>query len=89
MAAAVAFSTLNALTLSPALCALFLRNEEGSTFGNRFGNAFNASLAVLTEKYQKGLSIFIRRKWLVGVLLVGAIVMLVWLLRVTPTRNNG
>ena len=85
MAAAVAFSTLNALTLSPALCALFLRNEEGSTFGNRFGNAFNASLAVLTEKYQKGLSIFIRRKWLVGVLLVGAIVMLVWLLRVTPT----
>ena len=85
MAAAVAFSTLNALTLSPALCALFLRNEEGSTFGNRFSNAFNASLAVLTEKYQIGLSMFIRHKWLVGVLLVGAIVMLVWLLRVTPT----
>ena len=85
MAAAVAFSTLNALTLSPALCALFLRNEEGSTFGNRFSNAFNASLAVLTEKYQIGLSMFIRHKWLVGVLLVGAIVMLIWLLRVTPT----
>ena len=85
MAAAVAFSTLNALTLSPALCALFLRNEEGSTFGNRFSNAFNASLAVLTEKYRKGLSIFIHRKWLVGVLLVVAIVMLAWLLRVTPT----
>ena len=82
MAAAVAFSTLNALTLSPALCALFLRNEEGSTFGNRFSNAFNASLAVLTEKYQIGLSMFIRHKWLVGVLLVGAIVMRYW-------RNNG
>ena len=31
MAAAVVFSTLNALTLSPALCALLLRDEGGST----------------------------------------------------------
>ena len=97
MAAAVAFSTLNALTLSPALCALFLKDEGDSTpanaapsrrvqtFGKRFSNAFNASLAVLTEKYRKGLSIFIHRKWLVGVLLVVTIVMLAWLLRVTPT----
>lgn len=97
MAAAVAFSTLNALTLSPALCALFLKDEGDSTpanaapsrrvqtFGKRFSNAFNASLAVLTEKYRKGLSIFIHRKWIVGVLLVVAIVMLAWLLRVTPT----
>ena len=97
MAAAVVFSTLNALTLSPALCALLLREEWGSTpayaapsrgvqaFGHRFGNAFNASVSVLTEKYQKGLSTFIRHKWLAVVLVVVPIVLLVWLQKVTST----
>ena len=92
MAAAVVFSTLNALTLSPALCALLLRdgNERRrpgrlSTFGHRFGNAFNASVSVLTEKYQKGLSTFVRHKWLAAVLVVVPIVLLVWLQKVTST----
>ena len=97
MAAAVVFSTLNALTLSPALCALLLRDEGGSTpayaapsrgvqaFGRRFGNAFNASVSVLTEKYQKGLSTFIRHKWLAVILVVVPIVLLVWLQKVTST----
>ena len=97
MAAAVVFSTLNALTLSPALCALLLRDEGGSTpayaapshgvqaFGRRFGNAFNASASVLTEKYQKGLSTFIRHKWLAVILVVVPIVLLVWLQKVTST----
>lgn len=97
MAAAVVFSTLNALTLSPALCALLLRDEGGSTpayaapsrgvqaFGQRFGNAFNASVSVLTEKYQKGLSTFIRHKWLAVILVVVPIVLLVWLQKVTST----
>ena len=92
MAAAVVFSTLNALTLSPALCALLLRDENGerpsgrlSLLGHRFGNAFNASVSVLTEKYQKGLSTFIRHKWLAAVLVVVPIVLLVWLQKVTST----
>lgn len=92
MAAAVVFSTLNALTLSPALCALLLRDENGerpsgrlSLLGHRFGNAFNASVSVLTEKYQKGLSTFIRHKWLAVILVVVPIVLLVWLQKVTST----
>ena len=92
MAAAVVFSTLNALTLSPALCALLLRdeNEERTTgrissFGQRLGNAFNASVAVLTEKYQKGLSSFTHHKWLAVILVLVPIVLLVWLQKVTPT----
>ena len=97
MAAAVAFSTLNALTLSPALCAVLLKDEGGSipayavpsrwaqTFGHRFGRAFNASLTVLTEKYQKGLSMFILHKWLAVVLVVVPLILLVWLQKVTPT----
>ena len=92
MAAAVAFSTLNALTLSPALCALFLKddNEERAKgrialFWHRFGSAFNASVAVLTEKYQKGLSTFTHHKWLAVISVVVPIVLLVWLQKVTPT----
>ena len=97
MAAAVAISTLNALTLSPALCALLLRDEGGSTpayaapshgaqtFWHRFGRAFNASVSVLTEKYQKGLSTFIRHKWLAVSLVIVPIVLLVWLQKITPT----
>ena len=92
MAAAVAFSTLNALTLSPALCALFLKdgNENTakgrlSTFGHRLGNAFNASVAVLTEKYQKGLSMFVPHKWLAVSLVAAPLVLLIWLQKITPT----
>ena len=97
MAAAVAFSTLNALTLSPALCALLLRDEGGSTpayatpsrgaqaFGHRLGKAFNASVAVLTEKYQKGLSMFVPHKWLAVSLVAAPLVLLVWLQKITPT----
>ena len=96
MAAAVVFSTLNALTLSPALCALLLRDERGSTpadavpsrgaqtFGRRLGSAFNASVTVLTEKYQKGLAVFIRRKWLATALVLVPVALLVWLQKVTP-----
>ena len=92
MAAAVVFSTLNALTLSPALCALLLRdgNEERakgrlSAFGHRLGSAFNASVTALTEKYQKGLSAFTRHKWLAVILVVVPIVLTVWLQKITPT----
>ena len=92
MAAAVVFSTLNALTLSPALCALLLRdgNEERakgrlSAFGHRLGSAFNASVTALTEKYQKGLSAFTRHKWLAVILVVVPIVLMVWLQKITPT----
>ena len=92
MAAAVVFSTLNALTLSPALCALLLRdgNEERakgrlSAFGHRLGNAFNASVTALTEKYQNGLSAFTRHKWLAVILVVVPIVLMVWLQKITPT----
>ena len=92
MAAAVVFSTLNALTLSPALCALLLRdgNEERakgrlSAFGHRLGSAFNASVTALTEKYQNGLSAFTRHKWLAVILVVVPIVLTVWLQKITPT----
>ena len=57
MAVAVGISAVNALTLSPALCALLLRpylNEDGTqknNFAARFRNAFNTAFGAIIEKY--------------------------------------
>ncbi len=59
LAIAILISALNALTLSPALCALFLKNthvlpgEEHKKIGfaRRFGNAFNVGFKATTERY--------------------------------------
>lgn len=71
LAIAILISAVNALTLSPALCALFLKNEhhgEGhgkkKGFGARFFNAFNAGFRTLTDKYIRSLQFLFRRKWL-------------------------
>ena len=58
MAVAVGISTINALTLSPALCALILRpytNEDGTqkqNFAARFRRAFNTAFESLSERYK-------------------------------------
>jgi len=57
LAIAILISAVNALTLSPALCALLLKNHhpenEGKNkkFTQRFASAFNASFERLTDKY--------------------------------------
>lgn len=71
LATAILISAVNALTLSPALCALFLKDqhhgEEGHAkkgFGRRFFNAFNAGFKTMTNKYVRSLQFLIRRKWI-------------------------
>lgn len=57
LAIAILISAVNALTLSPALCALLLKNHHGGEeaekkkFTQRFSDAFNASFERLTNKY--------------------------------------
>lgn len=91
MAVAVGISAVNALTLSPALCALILKpyiNEDGTekqNFAARFRKAFNAAFDTLVEKYKHGVLFFIKRKWLTWSLLVCAIVVLVLLMKTTKT----
>lgn len=58
MAISIGLSALNALTLSPALCAMFLKpHEEGhekkSTFVSRFHSSFNAAYDSLLNSYKK------------------------------------
>lgn len=77
MAAAVCISMLNALTLSPALCALIMTPHvsEGKklSFSSRFHIAFNTGFSRLKDKYSRGVQVVMKRKWLIGLLIVGAL----------------
>ncbi len=91
MAIAIAFSALNALTLSPALCAIFLKphdtegHEKKSTFISRFHDSFNASYDKLLASYKKRVVFFIQKKVLAFVLVAASIVVLMVLMKTTPT----
>lgn len=86
---AILISAVNALTLSPALCALFLNDPQGEHgehshekkgFGAKFFNAFNASFNNMTRKYIYSLKFLIKNKWVaVGglALLIAASVILI------------
>jgi HAE1 family hydrophobic/amphiphilic exporter-1 len=71
MAIAIVISAVNALTLSPALCALLLRDihqVNGHTkpqgYKDRFFIAFNSSFSSITDRYAASLKFLIRRKWI-------------------------
>lgn len=91
MAVAVGISTVNALTLSPALCALLLKpylDENGNqkdNFAARFRNAFNTAFNVMIDKYKKGALFFIKRPLMTALSIVLAVVALVFLMRSTKT----
>lgn len=90
MAVSIAFSAINALTLSPALCALFLKphvNHEGEKVGllKRFFIAFNTAYDVTVKKYTKGVSFFVKHKLLsMGAVAAGA-ALLFYLMATTPS----
>lgn len=92
LAIAIIISAVNALTLSPALCALFLKNnfhaqgpEAPRGFKARFFQAFNTGFTNLTERYRRSLHFLIAHKWVAlgGLALVSLAT--VWLIRTTPS----
>ena len=91
MAISIGFSALNALTLSPALCAIFLKpHDEGHgakkmTRVERFHTAFNAAYDSILKKYKKHVVFFIHKKWLSFGLVAASIILLVFFMKVTPT----
>ncbi|MDE7357561.1 MAG: efflux RND transporter permease subunit, partial [Bacteroidales bacterium] len=71
MAVAVGISLLNAMTLSPALCALIMspHDMEGkNSFSSRFHLAFETSFKRIVGKYTEGVKFMISRKWLTALL---------------------
>ncbi|HYF70689.1 MAG TPA: efflux RND transporter permease subunit [Ohtaekwangia sp.] len=87
---AIAISAVNALTLSPALCALFLKShhegkQEKKGFLKRFFTSFNIAFEVTTKKYTKSLSFLYKHKWITAVVLIAAIGGIAWASKTTPT----
>ncbi len=69
----IILSAINALTLSPALCALFLKPHDEEMKGKkgitkRFYTSFNTAFETMTGKYKKITHFFIFRKWLAAIL---------------------
>lgn len=73
MAVAVGISLLNAMTLSPALCALIMtpHDIEGKlSFSSKFHKAFEKGFNALVRKYNSGVKFMISQKWIVAILLL-------------------
>ncbi len=85
MAVSILISAVNALTLSPALCAMFLKPHDKnaehikkSTFVSRFNDGFNYQFEKITKKYSKGVEWFITHgKWAAGAVVAGAVALFV------------
>ena len=89
LAIAIILSAINALTLSPALCALFLKphakdHGKAKNFMQRFYAAFNASFDAMTTRYKRSVGFLARRKWIAGLGIVLFTVALIWAMNTTP-----
>ncbi len=90
MAIAIGFSAVNALTLSPALCAVLLKphkdEKEGKpSMAKRFQTAFNAAYDSMLNKYKVGVSHFVKHKKLSFAGVIVGIAALIVLMNTTPT----
>ena len=91
MAVSIFISALNALTLSPALCAIFLKahdkegHEKKTSLINRFHTAFNASYDKILGKYKTRVEKLVRRPIPVVTTVILGIVALVFTFSFTKT----
>lgn len=92
MAVAVGLSAVNALTLSPALCALILHpneivppGEKPKKFTTKFRIAFDAAFKSMIKKYKYGVKFFIRNKWAAGLVFILAIGLLMYFMSTSKT----
>lgn len=88
MAVAVGISLLNAMTLSPALCALIMtpHDVEGKmSFSSKFHRAFEKGFNAMVKRYNNGVEFMISRRWIVAFLLILAGGSLYYLMITTKT----
>lgn len=66
MAISIVLSGISALTLTPALCAMMLKNTHGQTkkgnILNRFINSFNNQYDKISDRYKKLLELIVNRR---------------------------
>ena len=87
---AIFISAVNALTLTPALCAIFLKPHQEETgkkksLLKRFYGAFNAGFDATLAKYSLSLGFLIRHKWITFLILGGSVVSIVYVNSIIPS----
>ncbi len=87
---AILISAVNALTLSPALCALLLKGHDDNehknkSFLQRFFYRFNLGFNAATERYGKSLRFLNKNKWVSAFVLILAGVGIWWAATTTST----
>ncbi|BAV05719.1 hydrophobic/amphiphilic exporter-1, HAE1 family [Filimonas lacunae] len=88
LAISILLSAINALTLSPALSALFLKPHAAAhkkSYLQRFYTAFNTSFEALTNKYKKAVQFLAIRKWIALAVIALFGTGLYWLMKTTPS----
>ena len=87
---AILISAVNALTLSPALCALFLKGHDeheakNKNFLQKFFTQFNKGFNASVQRYGKSLQFLYKNKWITAFLLILAGAGIWWAAETTPT----
>ncbi len=88
MAVSIIISAVNALTLSPALCAMFLKAHDPNkkmTLIDKFHASFNAAYDKMLGRYRKLIEFFVKAKAVSIGIVVAAIAVLVVLMSNTKT----
>jgi HAE1 family hydrophobic/amphiphilic exporter-1 len=91
LAVAIFISSINALTLCPALAAMFLRPPDHGKEGEkksvlrRFGAWFNTGYGKLTDRYSGVVTFLSARRWLVIVIILCFGALFYLLMKATPS----
>ncbi len=90
LAIAIIISAVNALTLSPALCALLLKpHPQGAHHDKnvvqRFYTAFNTGFESVTNKYKNSVHFLINKKWIAGAIIAAFALIFYFLIKTTAT----
>ncbi len=91
LAIAIIISAVNALTLSPALCALFLKphseEHKKKNFLQRFYLVFNMGFNAGTQKYKSALQFLGKRKnsWITAAIIAVSFIILIALMKIVPS----
>ena len=86
LSAAVCFSSLTALTLSPALCTVLMRNRPEGTCPNALFRGFNRGLSTSRGWYAALANVFARRPLLIVLLFLA---MILWAVNLAKTIPPG
>ncbi|MFH6967659.1 efflux RND transporter permease subunit [Flavobacterium sp. FlaQc-28] len=89
LAVAIILSAVNALTLSPALCALLLKphadDHKHKSYLQRFYTSFNVAFDNVTKRYKRSVSFLSVKKWIVLASILISGLALFYMMKTTPS----